>query len=320
MVLASGLVGALNLKRIPVLGRLTVQPSQKRAAGPAEQLVRSANAGNVTAAAAILYRTTVGIQKERAVWLAALQRVNGDMVMLAQKHGRELLPLVDHTGPETAARTALANVRDSSSFATPVSARVKQPKGEAAAPPARSRTPRASRAPRAAKRRMVWRYNPDTGRRTRVDSESEEAFTWSSRKPSRRSRQLATRAEKAATSAAVGGVQAILRATARNPKLMLARAGVVIGGLAAGYWIGSQLNTHLAGRHRKAQDAGVQAALAFRAARREAAAAQGRALTPAQSRSLGNVYKAQLIALGYDPVTFTKRPSLVDRFFLGQEE
>jgi hypothetical protein len=173
-----------------------------------------------------------------------------------------------------------------------------------------------SRAARAPKVKKVARYDPDTGRRVMVAEDSEEALTWPNRKPSKRLRQLESRLTGKGISELASGAKKMTAANAR----LLARAGVIIGGLAAGYFIGSALNKHLAGAHRGKQEAAVAAALAFREAREEAAAAKGAALTAAEVRSLGDVYKAQLIALGYKPGTFTKTPSFIDRFFLGQGE
>jgi hypothetical protein len=103
-----------------------------------------------------------------------------------------------------------------------------------------------------------------------------------------------------------------------SPAMM--KAGVVIGGLAAGYYIGSQLNNLFAGRALGKEEAGVAAALAFRRAREAAANAKGAPLTAAEVRSMSSSYKAQLIELGYDPVTFTRKRSGFEDFFTGQEE
>lgn len=100
----------------------------------------------------------------------------------------------------------------------------------------------------------------------------------------------------------------------------LLRAGVVIGGFAAGYWIGTELQKRLAGRTLAAERAGVEAALAFRKARADAARAKGAPLSAAEVRSLGTQYKKQLIALGYDPVTFTRQRGAAERFVAGFEE
>lgn len=100
----------------------------------------------------------------------------------------------------------------------------------------------------------------------------------------------------------------------------LATAGVAIAGLAAGYYIGYNLNKYLAGKALSAEEAGLAAAKAFRDARAQAAARKGSALTAAEVRSLGAQYKAQLVSLGYDPVTFTRTRSALESFFTGEEE
>ncbi len=100
----------------------------------------------------------------------------------------------------------------------------------------------------------------------------------------------------------------------------LATAGVAIGGLAAGYYIGSEINNALVAQAPNAEEAGVRAALAFRRARAAAATRKGAPLSAAEVRSLGAVYKQQLVALGFDPVTFTRKRNVVERFFTGQEE
>lgn len=100
----------------------------------------------------------------------------------------------------------------------------------------------------------------------------------------------------------------------------LATAGVAIAGLAAGYYIGYNLNKYLAGKSLSAEEAGLAAAKAFRDARSQAATRKGAPLTAAEVRSLGAQYKAQLVSLGYDPVTFTRTRSALESFFTGEEE
>ncbi len=100
----------------------------------------------------------------------------------------------------------------------------------------------------------------------------------------------------------------------------LAKAGVAIGGLAAGYYIGTELQRALADRTLTAERAGVAAAQAFRRARTAAVRSAGRPLTPAESRSLGEQYKRGIVALGYDPVTFTRARNVAERFVGDFEE
>lgn len=119
---------------------------------------------------------------------------------------------------------------------------------------------------------------------------------------------------------AAGAVKGIGGAGGSAAAGALAKTGVVIGGLAAGYFIGHELNNYLAGRALSKEQAGVQAALAFRQARAAAAARKGAPLTTAEVQSLGAAYKAGLVQLGYDPKTFTRTRSTVERFFTGEEE
>lgn len=191
-----------------------------------------------------------------------------------------------------------------------------EPKPKPVAKKKTSAAAAAPRAPRAVKAKKVARYNPDTGRRVMVADDSEEALTWPSRKPSQALKKAKTKITSLALSRMASGAMKITPAKAQ----LLARAGVAIAGLAAGYYIGTHLNKYLAGRHRSKQEAAVQAALAFREARAAAAEAKGTDLSAAEVRSMGDVYKAQLRALGYAPGTFVKVPSVIDRFFFGEEE
>lgn len=112
------------------------------------------------------------------------------------------------------------------------------------------------------------------------------------------------------------------RVSKLSPAFM--RAGVVIGGLAAGYWIGSKLNKYLVTQFGNSavdkQKAGVAAALAFREARAEAEAAKGAALTSREMTGMASAYKKALVELGYDPVTFTYKRSAVESFFQSQAD
>lgn len=117
------------------------------------------------------------------------------------------------------------------------------------------------------------------------------------------------------------GVAGVGRTTRGGlPSGALLKAGVAIGGFAAGYYIGTKLQQHLAGRALRAEQAGVAAARAFREARSDAARQKGAPLTATEIRSLGAEYKRQLVALGYDPVTFTRRRGAVERFVSEFEE
>lgn len=161
----------------------------------------------------------------------------------------------------------------------------------------------------------VWADDP------RADQYMTVAQGKAQRKRQQRLMSAAQRGAGAAAPAALaGGRAAAAKLGGGSAATGLARAGVVIGGLAAGYYIGTQLNRYLAGRALAHEEAGVQAALAFREARAQAAARKGAPLTQAEVASLGAVYKKALVALGYDPITFARRRSTVERFFTGEEE
>lgn len=297
------------------LRRLTVKPSEKRAAGPSQQLVTSANNGNVTAAAAILYRTGIGIAKERAVWQAALQRVSSDMVMLGQRYARQLLPLVDHSGPESAARTALANVRDAASFASQTRAATPRPKESKQVAPgttkratpgtrgggrraARGGAPRAGRAARAPRQQLVWRYDPDSGQRRHVPNDSIEAAEWPSRKPrkSRRATQAARRLEGVAARGVVSGglkLAGAVRAAGAAAGLGITATGAaIVGAFGVGLAIGAGINKLAA--YLSTTERNERKALAFRAARLQFAKDNGRPMTATEVRELGAGFKASL--------------------------
>jgi hypothetical protein len=89
------------------LGRIFKTPSEKRAAAVAGQAVSSAASGNLTAAKMIAERTMLGIQKERAVWRAALKQIPPKILALVKKYDAQI-PGVDHSTPESAVADALA--------------------------------------------------------------------------------------------------------------------------------------------------------------------------------------------------------------------
>jgi hypothetical protein len=293
------------------LARRFRAPSERRASGPSQQLVASANAGNATAATAIYYRQSVGIEKERAVWRAAFQQLTPDMQLVGQRFSRQLLALTDHSTPESAVRTALANARDVATLATPTSARVKPKKVAQDAPGAtngreqvsqgRGRRARAPRAERAPKVRLVTRYNPETGARARVPNDSIEAAEWPSRKPARKraSRTAAAVRSRALTAGsraiAVGGLKLAGAARAAGAAAGLgitATGAAIVGAFGLGFAIGTAINRAAAYLSKTERD--QRRAMAFRAARLKAAQDNGRPLTDAELREMGRGYKASL--------------------------
>lgn len=100
-------------QKIPVVNKVVPKisfatPSEKRAAGVVGKVVASANAGNLTAAKCIQERVGIGIAKERAVWSGALSQVSAGVLANVEKYAGQIPP-VDHTSPESAASSALAN-------------------------------------------------------------------------------------------------------------------------------------------------------------------------------------------------------------------
>jgi hypothetical protein len=98
-----------------------------------------------------------------------------------------------------------------------------------------------------------------------------------------------------------------------------AKAGIAIAAGTLAYFGARAVLRRLAGLSLTPQKAGVQAALAFRQARADFKAENGRAPTAAEVKAMGVGYKKQLVALGYDPVTFTKKRNAVQRFLVDYE-
>lgn len=319
---APAVIAAISfVKQLIKLPKFLKTPSEKRAAAVAPALVSAAAAGNLTAVKAIQERSTFGIAAERAVWQNALNQVPVELQQLAKTLAGQI-PGVDHKGPETAAQTALerafmapsaaaagggsasgsgvdpAVLRAGTSVATAIG---KQLISRATRAPARRRTTRV---------RQVNRYDPDTGDKYRVPSDSVEAATWPSRKPSARS--LAGAAGGAAAAAPVAAKAAGLAGASGA-----AVAGVVIGGLAVGLLIGTGLRK-LFGTARavRAEEAAVQGALVLRNTRAQLEDQLGRPLNQAETRAMFSEYAAQLEDLGFvqkpngqwhRPRTFTER-------------
>lgn len=218
-----------------VLGRFK-QPSEKRAAGPAAQLVAAAIAGNATAARTIYARTLFGISKERQVWIAALAQLSPDLVALAHKHP-ELDARVDNSGPEKAAASAIANAVDVAELATSVSGKAKGYKpglGTALSAVASgvASAGRAARAPRGrapSRGRKANRYNPDPPhQKISVYPDEPEYETWLSRKPPKPRRQIRamTAAKRRLTTAAERTVTAGIGRAGTGVASVAAAAGV----------------------------------------------------------------------------------------------
>lgn len=171
----------------------------------------------------------------------------------------------------------------------------------AAAKPARGRSSRV---------RQVNRYDPETGDKYKVPSNSAEAANWPSRKPSARS--LGAGAAGLAGAAPIATKAAGLAGAGAG-----AIAGVVIGGLAVGLLIGTGLRK-LFGTAKavRAEEAAVQGALVLRNTRAQLEAQLGRKLNATEAKALFQEYTQQLRGLGfiqdaqgmwYRPRSFTER-------------
>lgn len=153
-----------------------------------------------------------------------------------------------------------------------------------------SRATRTQRAPRV---RQVTRYDPETGDKYRVPSNSAEAASWPSRKPSQRT--LAGGAAAAGAAAPIAKKAAGLAGAGAG-----AVAGVVIGGLAVGVLIGTALRKAFGtARAVRAEEAAVAGALTLRNTRAQLEAQLGRPLNQTEARALFNEYAAQLVELGF---------------------
>lgn len=146
---------------------------------------------------------------------------------------------------------------------------------------------------RARKARQVVRYDPETGDKYRVSSESAEAASWPSRKPSARS--LAGVGGAAAAAAPVAAKAGGLAAAGGA-----AVAGVVIGGLAVGAIIGTLLRKAFGtARAVRAEEAAVEGAIALREERAALESRLGRKLTQPEVKKLFDVYVTKLQGLGF---------------------
>jgi len=84
-------------------------------------------------------------------------------------------------------------------------------------------------------------------------------------------------------------------------------------GLAA-YYVTSKLLAALGGRAQRKEEAGVAAAQAFHAGYNQFVQEQGRKPNAGELKEMRDAYRQQLLDLGYDPVTFTRKRSAVEGF------
>lgn len=219
-----------------IAGRLR-PPSEARAAAALAKLLPAALGGNLQAARAILFRTAIGIARERAVWAAAATQLPAALVTAATRQAAALDAATDHSNPESVVRSVLGTGTALARFLprtfgrgfvepepiTPPPMRRSSDLGQPAAKPSRQRKAKAKRARKA---RTVNRYNPSTGRKVKVPADSQEAADWPTRKPTRsKAVQRLERRVVSTVSSAVG------RGVSRGAKAV---AAIGLGGIGYG--------------------------------------------------------------------------------------
>jgi hypothetical protein len=82
----------------------------------------------------------------------------------------------------------------------------------------------------------------------------------------------------------------------------------------AAYLVTQRILANMGSGAQRAEEAGVNAALSLRQARADLERQQGKPVTQAQAREMAAAMRTQLVQLGYDPVTFTRKRSRVENF------
>ena len=285
---AGGLLGKLGGRFRP--------PSEVRAARVSESVVQAANAGNLTAARGLIERAALPmIAKESAVWKAAAARLSPDIVRQVNAN-LSRIPQASQKNPEEFAQSVLGN---------PVSA-----VGGAAAPTGLQQVVGALTQPGtirsiaqvAKPRRSRQRYP------TYVDRYGRQRYSTKPPGAELRIPAGATPAPGTPYSFFRGAIGKGGAATTAGQLAVAGAAGV------AAYLVTQRVLEHLGGRAQRQEEAGVNAALAFRQARADFQQQQGRAPNRAELAEMKRAYQAQLVELGYDPVTFTRTRSRLEGF------
>jgi len=285
--LVGGLLGGLSGRFKP--------PSEARAAGLAPQLVTAALQGNLTAARAIIDKTQIGVQKERAVWQAALTQLTPAIVAAVQKYAKSI-PMPDYKNVETTVQTALARPFQlpgtAAGGASPFTA-LATPQGVALAGKIITTATRRSR------RQRYPTYTDRYGRQR-----------YSYKEPGGQLRIPAGATPTPGTPYSFfrGAVGAGGAAATAGQLAVAGAAGV------AAYLVTQRLLAALGGRAQGKEEAGVSATLALRQARADFEKQHGRKLTAAESREMSAAWKTQLLELGYNPTTFTRERSGFESF------
>lgn len=280
-----------------LLGGRFKKPSEVRAAALAPSIVAAANGGNLTAALGLLARAERPMKvAESNVWKAAAAQLAPNVVAAARKQAASI-PAADQAGPEQFAQSVLASPVQlaAAAAATSPAAGFLDVLGQ----PGTIRAIASAAKPRRAARGRYPSYVDRYGRQR-----------YSSKPPGAELRipQGATPSPGTPYSffrGAVGGGGALKTA---------GQLAVAAGAGIAAYLVTQRLLQHLGGAAQRKEEAGVKAAMALRQARADLEKQQGHPVTAAQAKEMGAAYKAQLIELGYDPVTFTYKRGAVSRF------
>lgn len=291
---AGGLLGKLG-------GRFR-QPSEKRAAGLAPQIVASANSGNLTAAAGLIERAARPmIAKEAAVWKAAAAQLSP--AIIAQVHANvDRIPKADQSNPEAFANSVLSSPVTAAAAAAPAAAAGGlQGVLGALTQPGTIRTIASAAKPRSS-RRQRQRYP------TYIDRQGRQRYSTKPPGSDIRIPQGATPTPGTPYSFFRGAVGKGGAAATAGQVAVAAAAGV------AAYLVTQRVLQHLGGKAQRAEEAGVNAALAFRQARADFKQQQGRDPNRSELAEMKRAYQAQLVELGYDPVTFTRKRSGFENF------
>lgn len=100
----------------------------------------------------------------------------------------------------------------------------------------------------------------------------------------------------------------------------LGKGALVVGAGVAAYLATKYLTEAFARGVKNKEEAGVAIAMANGKALRALQAQQGKPPTPAQRAEMKAAMAAKLVALGYDPVTLTRKRGAIESFFSGLEE
>jgi hypothetical protein len=297
---APALVGALT-SLVPGIGKLFKKPSEQRAAALAPALVAQANAGNLTAAKGIIERAAIPMKAaESAVWRTAAAQIAPAIVQAVRTQAARI-PAASQRNPEEFAASIMASpvqiagAAPAAMGAAPAPGALPTIAGSLAVPVIRELTKK-GRAP------ARGRYP------TYVDRYGRQRYSTKPPGTELRIPQGATPTPGTPYSFFRGAVGGGGAAATAGQVAVAAAAGV------ASYLVTQRLLQHLGGRAQSKEEAGVNAALAFRQARADFKAQRGRDPNANELAEMKQAYEAQLLELGYDPVTFTRQRSGLERF------